>query len=261
MTAHTSLTGMRAAQTDLNVIANNVANVNSTGFKKSRAMFADLFAAAPLQNTRTVAGIGTQLLGVAQNFAQGTINVTDRTLDLAITGDGMFVTKYPAGAVTYTRNGAFNPDASGRVMDPLGHVLQVVDGQGTMQDLVIPQERNGVPLASLSVGKDGTVTGTWADGTDSVFGRVAMATFANENGLRPLGDSHWITTGDSGPAQIGPAASGARGSIQSGALELANVDITEELVALIAAQRNFQANAKAIETDNAMTMAVINLRS
>lgn len=274
MAFYASLSGLKGAQTDLSTISNNLANVNSNGFKKSRAQFGDLFASSPTQNTRLVAGQGTRLNGVVQQFTQGTLEATDRTLDLAVAGEGFFVVKGdpPRQAVTYTRNGAFNvmPDRS--VRDTTGAKLQLlpVDAAGnvtstalgTMLDFVLPASSPLDPMIALvnvSIGLDGLTTATFADGSNQVLGKVAMASFTAQEGLRPVGDGHWQSTGDSGAPTINAPTNGPLGSIRSGALERANVDVTEELVSLIAAQRNFQANAKAIETDKAMTQTIINL--
>ncbi len=276
MSFYTSLTGLKAAQTDLSTISNNVANIGSTGFKKSRAIFGDLFASAPTQTTKMIAGQGTRLNGVTQQFTQGTLEATDKTLDLAVAGEGMFVVRGspPRSEVSYTRNGAFTVAVNRSVVDNTGARLQLlpVDANGTVTskslaaatDFTLPQSKPGAPditLSNISIGTDGLVTSTWSDGTNSALGKIAMASFTAPEGLRPIGDSHWQSTGDSGPPAIDAATNGALGSIRSGALERANVDITEELVALIGAQRNFQANAKAIETASTMTQAIINLRT
>lgn len=275
MAYYTSLSGLKGAQTDLSAISNNLANVNSVGFKKSRAQFGDLFASSPTQNTKLVAGQGTRLNAVAQQFTQGTLESTDRTLDLAVAGEGFFVVKGdpPREAVTYTRNGSFSvmPDRS--VRDTTGAKLQLlpVDAAGNVTstslasatDFALPAGSPSDPtiaLVNVSIGLDGLVTTIYADGSSEVLGKVAMASFTAQEGLRPVGDGHWQSTGDSGPPVINAATNGPLGSIRSGALERANVDVTEELVSLIQAQRNFQANAKAIETDNAMTQSIINLR-
>lgn len=275
MAYYTSLSGLKGAQTDLSAISNNLANVNSIGFKKSRAQFGDLFASSPTQNTKLVAGQGTRLNAVAQQFTQGTLESTDRTLDLAVAGEGFFVVKGdpPRQAVTYTRNGAFNVQPDRSVRDTTGSTLQLlpVDASGNVTstalssaiDFVLPAGSPADPtiaLVNVSIGIDGLVTTTYADGSSEVLGKVAMASFTAQEGLRPVGDGHWQSTGDSGAPAIDAATNGPLGSIRSGALERANVDVTEELVSLIAAQRNFQANAKAIETDNAMTQSIINLR-
>lgn len=275
MSFYTSLSGLKGAQTDLSVISNNLANVGSTGFKKSRAQFGDLFASAPTQTTKMIAGQGTRLNAVVQQFTQGTLEASDKTLDLAIAGEGFFVTQGdpPRAAVTYTRNGAFQVNANRQVVDTIGSTLQLlpVDASGNVTstalssafDFVLPASSPADPnvaLVNVSVGIDGLVTATYADGSDEVLGKVAMASFTAQEGLRPVGDSHWQSTGDSGPPAIDAATNGPLGTIRSGALERANVDVTEELVALISAQRNFQANAKAIETASNMTQAIVSIR-
>jgi flagellar hook protein FlgE len=274
MSFYTSLSGLKAAQTDLGAISNNLANVGSSGFKRSRAQFGDLFASSPTQSTKMTAGQGVRLNGVVQQFTQGTLEASDKTLDLGIAGEGFFVVRGapPRGEVTYTRNGAFSPDSSGQVIDTIGSKLQLlpVDATGTATstalgdafDFVLPTGSPSdptVPLANVSIGIDGLVTATYADGSSEMLGKVAMASFPSVEGLRPIGDAHWQSTGDSGLPMINTATNGPLGSIRSGALERANVDVTEELVALISAQRNFQANAKAIETAKNMTQAVINI--
>lgn len=274
MSFYTSLSGLKGAQTDLSVVSNNLANVGSTGFKKSRAQFGDLFASAPTQTTKMIAGQGTRLNGVIQQFTQGTLEGTDKTLDLAIAGEGFFVVRGdpPQQEVSYTRNGSFQVNSDRHVVDTTGATLQLlpVDATGAVTtaslaaatDFVLPTSAPGNPLAALiniSIGEDGLVTATYSDGSDEMLGKVTMASFTAQEGLRPIGDSHWQSTGDSGPPTINAATNGPLGTIRSGALERANVDVTEELVALIAAQRNFQANAKAIETSNNITQAIMNI--
>ena len=275
MSFYTSLSGLKGAQTDLSVISNNLANVGSTGFKKSRAQFSDLFARSPTQSTKMHAGQGTRLNAVVQQFTQGTLEATDKTLDLAIAGEGFFVTRGdpPREAITYTRNGAFQVNANRQVVDTIGATLQLlpVDASGNVTsatlasatDFVLPSVSPTDPSVSMinvSIGIDGLVTATYADGSDEMLGKVAMASFTAQEGLRPVGDAHWQSTGDSGQPAIDSATNGPLGSVRSGALERANVDVTEELVALISAQRNFQANAKAIETASNMTQAIVSIR-
>ncbi|MBL0914059.1 MAG: flagellar hook-basal body complex protein [Sphingopyxis sp.] len=276
MSFYTSLSGLKGAQTDMSVISNNIANANSIGFKRSKATFGDIFASSPTQATKTVAGQGQRLIGIAQQFTQGSYETSEKTLDLAIVGEGLFVVKGdpPREQVTYTRNGAFSPTPDGNIVDSTGQKLQLlpVDANGNvtdrtlagMQDFVLPTGAPSDPTASLinvSIGQDGLVTATFANGEDQVLGKVAMATFPAMEGLRPIGDAHWQSTGESGQPSIDAATNGPMGAIRSGALERSNVDITEELVMLIGAQRNFQANAKAIEGASTLTQTIINMRT
>lgn len=276
MSFYISLSGLKAAQSELSTISNNIANVNSTAFKKSRTNFGDIFAAAPMQTTTQVAGQGTRINGIQQQFTQGTVETTDKTLDLAITGEAFFTvqTPPPTSQVSYTRNGAFELDESRYVVDTTGARLQVmpVDANGVptstaaadLMDLQIPisynDGTNDIQLSSVSVNEEGLVTATFADSTTQMLGNVAMAAFPSQEGLRQQGDAHWQATLQSGTPVYGSGNAGLFGTIRSGALERSNVDLTEELVALISAQRNFQANAKAIETSTTISNAMINLR-
>ena len=272
MSFYTSLSGVKAAQTDLAVISNNLANVGSNGFKKSRAQFGDLFANSPLQAPKMRAGQGARVNTVVQQFTQGTLETTDKNMDLAIAGDGFFVTRgdAPKNAVTYTRNGAFQVNNNRQVVDTICSTLQLlpVDANGnpisatlaSATDFVLPTASPtdpNMPLVNVSIDIDGLVTATYADGTDQMLGKIAMAGFTAPEGLRQIGDSHWQATGESGTPDIDAPN---LGTVRSGALERANVDVTEELVALISAQRNFQANAKAIETASNMTQAIVAIR-
>lgn len=281
MSFYTSLSGLKASQADLSAISNNVANVNSTAFKKSKAQFGDMFAAAPMQTTNQIAGQGVRVQGITQQFTQGTVETTDKTLDLAITGEGYFTVKAPDGTVSYTRNGAFAVDDSRFAVDTTGSKIQAwpvnvdtgalttaptnASTPASLTDLQVPTTYKGVTggaqLTSVGVNKAGLVSAIYADGSTAYLGQVAMASFNSQEGLRQEGDAHWTATVASGSPILGTANTGMFGAVNSGSLERSNVDITEELVALISAQRNFQANSKAIETANTLTTTIINLRS
>lgn len=280
MSFYISLSGLKGAQADLSAISNNVANVSSTAFKKSKAQFGDIFAAAPMQTTHQVSGQGVRVQGITQQFTQGTIETTDKTLDLAITGEGFFAVKGEDGTISYTRNGAFSVDNDRFAVDTTGSRIQVFavnidDGSITgdpsttspagLTDLQIPTtykgDSSGAQLTSVGVSKEGLVSAIYADGSTAYLGQVAMASFNSLEGLRQQGDAHWTSTVESGPAILGTANQGMFGAVNSGSLERSNVDITEELVNLIAAQRNFQANAKAIEAANTLTTTVVNMRT
>ena len=254
MSFYTSLSGLKGAQTDLSTISNNVANAGSIGFKKSRAIFGDLFSTAPTQTTKMVAGQGTRLSSISQQFTQGTLEATDKTLDLAIAGDGFFAVRGqpPRQDLSFTRNGAFGVNGNREVVDTTGSKAQLLPvdangavtgtGVGDMINFVLPETDPSDPaavLANISIDKEGLVTATFGNGNSVYLGAVAMSSFTNAEGLRPVGDAHWQPTGESGAPQINAAANGPLGFIRSGALERANVDLTEELVSLIGAQRNF----------------------
>ncbi|MBT2187073.1 flagellar hook-basal body complex protein [Sphingobium nicotianae] len=271
MSFYISLSGLKAAQTDLGVIANNVANVSSVAFKKSSAQFGDIFAATG----GPAGGNGVRLVGVQQQFTQGTLETTDKTLDLAVTGEGFFTVKGAGnGPVSYTRAGAFGVDKNRNVIDSTGAHLQVLPTDATglptgtaasdLTDLVIPTDNGATPpvqLSAISISETGLVAATYADGSVKNLGVVAMASFPAQDELRQQGDAHWIASGESGAAVYGGGNSGMFGAVRSGTLERSNVDITEELVALISAQRNYQANAKAIETATTMTQTITNMRT
>ena len=275
MSFYTSLSGLKGAQTDMSVISNNIANAGSIGFKRSKAQFGDIFASSPTQSTKMIAGQGQRLNGITQQFTQGSYESSEKTLDMAIVGEGMFVVKGepPREQVTYTRNGAFTATPDRNVIDSTGQKLQLlpVDANGTVTsntlasafDFVLPAGAPSDPTAQLvnvSVGLDGLVSATFANGEAQTLGKIAMATFPAMEGLRPVGDAHWQSSGESGPPTIDAATNGPMGAIRAGALERSNVDITEELVMLMAAQRNFQANAKAIEGASQLSQTIINMR-
>jgi len=455
MSFYTSLSGLKAAQTDLSVTSNNIANVGTVGFKRSTSQFGDIISASPLQSSK-IPGQGTRVKAIDQQFTQGGFQSSERSLDLAVSGQGFFVTKTGVtnGSITYTRNGSFKVDADRYVVDNSGAYVQVLptDASGTVTATGIASARNlQLPLTSglsratsgidmsinlpntadlpasrsvydastnpyafdrfdlnsfnqqaattvydiqgnalpatiyytrlttpdpnattptstwesrlfvgdtqisadgnsatvppaplittfdsngnmieqgyndtstspatytalptgavtyataqpagaaaalsltinygtnsrqtsspftvktfnqdgyaagqldnVTVDSEGLVTASFSNGTSQALGKVMIANFTNPEGLRQLGDAKWAATGASGDPQVGEAGSNGFGSVASGSLEQANVDITEELVALIQAQRNFQANAKAIDTANQMTQTVVNLRN
>ncbi|MCW1382993.1 flagellar hook basal-body protein [Novosphingobium sp. KCTC 2891] len=270
MSFYTSLNGLKNAQTDLNVISHNIANSETNGFKKSRTEFSDIVAGSAFTNPKLIQGIGATVTSISQNFAQGAVEQTGSALDLAVNGDGFFTTvSSVTGETFYTRNGAFSLDGAGNVQDGSDNILQVfptdtagnVTGTTLTNALVPATNAAGKQFAGLTVGENGNVTASYADGSNVVVGKVALASFIAPTGLKQEGSSNWTSTGISGTATYGQPASGQYGGLLSGALERSNVDIAEELVGLITAQRNFQANAKAIDTATQISQTVINLRS
>ena len=403
-----SLSGINAANTDLSVTANNVANVNTVGFKQSRAEFADLFSSTSYGLSKTAVGSGVRVSQVAQQFLQGNNDQTGRGLDLAISGEGFF-TLSKNGEQVYSRAGNFSPDSQGYVVNPQGARLQVfapnaagtgfdagrlsdlrllttdsppkqttnvevaftlpasakepmvapfdpadsnsynhssggitvydslgvahtqvsyfvktaTDNTWEVHNYVDGNEVTGTPntltfnengaltapadgkialqalpvdtgagdlqmtlslagssqygekfalnntgqdgyaagkLNEISVSEDGVVFARYSNGDDKMLGQVAMANFNNPQGLSQKGDNVWAESYDSGPVRIGAPDSSNLGKIQAGALEASTVDLTEQLVNMIVAQRNFQANAQMISTQDQVMQTVINLR-
>ncbi len=405
MPFRTALSGLNAASAELRIIGNNVANAGTTGFKESRAEFADIFATSNLGVTANAIGTGVRVSSVSQQFTQGNIGFTDNNLDLAISGQG-FMIMNDNGTNAYTRAGAlgvdrngfvvnnqqqqltiFQADASGNItgatgplqldrsdiapaatttvdvqanldasapvipaattfspadassytnstsltiFDSLGSphlstmyfrktadnawdVYQYVDGNqvnaaapggdpitfdntgaitggsptsmtftptGGASAMTVSVDFNntsqfGSPfsvnaltqdgfatgrLSGIDISDTGVITSRFTNGQSRTLGQIAIATFNNSQGLRQLGDTSWAETFDSGAPLVGAPGTGAAGLIQSGALEGSNVDLTKELVSMITAQRNFQANAQVITTADTITQTIINIR-
>ena len=270
MSFYTSLNGMKNAQTSLGVIAHNISNSETYGFKRSRTEFAEIVAGSALSNPKMIQGIGSSVKSITQSFSLGPIEQTGSALDVAITGDGFFTTRSAiSGMTSYTRAGSFALQGDGRIADSDGNVLQVFAvnpggtiNTGSMGDATIaPANANGAEFAGVSIGANGLVSASYADGTVEPVGSVALASFVAPTGLKKIGNANWESTGISGPASYGSPGEAQYGTLLSGALERSNVDIAEELVSLITAQRNFQANAKAIDTATQISQTVINLRT
>jgi flagellar hook protein FlgE len=405
-----ALSGLNAAQSDLTVTANNIANVATTGFKGSRAEFADLFAATQQGVSATAIGNGVKVANVSQQFSQGNIDFTDNSLDLAMSGTGFFVMN-DNGALAYTRAGAFQVDNNGYVVNAKGQRLQVypplanggfntgglgdlslstgvsapqatsaitallnlpanatapatatfdptdttsfnnatsltiydslgaahtasmyyvktatpnqwethlyvdgtaVTGPGAVTAQTLQYDATGAltqpatghlswgpytpatgaadinmdfdyrqtsqygqnftvnsvtqdgfttgRLIGIDIGQSGIVQARFTNGRSNPLGQIAVANFANPQGLQQLGDTQWAETFSSGQAIRGEAGNSGYGIIQAGALEASNVDITEQLVNMITAQRSFQANAQMISTADSITQTIINIR-
>ncbi len=270
MSFYTSLNGLKNAQTELSVISNNLANAETTGFKKSRINFADIVAGSASTNPKLVKGIGSTVQAIDQNFSLGPVQQTGSSLDLAINGEGFFAKVNPvSGKTFYTRNGNFTQDGAGYITDSSGSRLQVlpVDAAGTVtsttpMDALAPlTNAGGSDFVAVTIKSDGGVIASYADGSVSEVGKIALASFVAPNGLLQVGGQDWQATGISGTATYGQPGAARFGTILSGSLEQSNVDIAEEMVGLITAQRYFQANAKAIDTATQLSQTIVNLRS
>lgn len=270
MSFYTSLTGLKNAQTDLSVIAHNIANSETDGFKKSNASFSDIVSASILTDPALTVGIGARVSSIKQEFSLGPIEQTGSALDVAINGEGFFTVVSPtSGQTEYTRAGSFSVDGNGYIKNAQGARLQVfpVDSTGaitstTLQSAQIPSTNaSGSEFAGVTISSTGDVVATYADGSNTSVGVLALASFIAPTGLKQLGDASWKATGISGAASYGQPGSGLYGSLLAGSLERSNVDLAEELVSLITAQRDFQANAKAVDTATQISQTIINLRT
>jgi flagellar basal-body rod protein FlgG len=249
-------TGMDAQQTNLEVIANNIANINTTGFKRSRAEFTDLlYQAEKAQGVANRAnqavvpeganiGLGVQTQAVRKLHIQGEITQTSNDLDLAIVGRGWFMVDGGDGTTLYTRAGSFNKDADGR--------LVTADGYGVIPEITIPTD-----ATEVTVGADGTVSVRIGEETElTELGQIQLTNFVNEAGLRPLGDNLFAQTSASGdPVAANPQEAGF-GYLKQGYLENSNVDSVKEITDLISAQRAYEMNSKVITTADEMAQIV-----
>jgi flagellar basal-body rod protein FlgG len=244
-------TGLDAQQTRMNVISNNLANVNTTGFKRDRAVFEDLL----YQNIRQAGGqtgadtqaatgfqlgTGVRVMATEKIVAQGNMQTTENSLDLAIAGDGYFQIAQPDGTIAYTRDGNFNLDNAGQIVTSSGQLLQPA--------ITVPAN-----AASVTIGQDGTVSvELQAGGGAQVLGQIQLARFINSAGLQSMGQNLMKETPASGPPQVGNAGVDGIGTLMQGALEASNVNVVEEMVSMIETQRAYEINSKAISTVDGM---------
>ncbi len=259
----TAVTGMHAQSINVDVIANNLANVNTHGYKKQKANFEDLLyqqirsvGTTTANGTRVPTGlqvgIGTHLVGIQRYFEeQGSLDVTGRKLDLAIQGDGFFqVVADQTGKIGYTRAGAFTRDANGLLLDANGHPLQPA----------ITIDTN-VPIDNIAIGTDGRVQYLVPGQTSFTdAGQIRLARFANPEGLKALGQNLFERSDASGdPIEDVPGQQGV-GTLAPGALETSNVDLVKELTDMIKAQRAYEINSESIKTADEMLQTAGNLR-
>lgn len=250
MSMNIGLTGLKAANTHLDVVSNNIANASTTGFKSGRAEFGDLVD----RNAAALSpGLGVKTQAINQQFMQGSSTITGNALDLTINGGGFFAVKDDTGTC-YTRAGSFHVDKDGYIVNNLDQRLQDVSGAADLQ-------LSGTgPWTNISVDKDGNITATDSTGAATTPIQVGLTNFPNVNGLKRVGDTEWVATPEAGTATPGAPGTGSLGPLTSGALEASNVEITDQLVDVIIAQRDFQANAQTITAGNNMVQTVINIR-
>jgi len=244
-------TGLDAQNTRMAVIANNLANINTTGYKDGRAAFQDLMyqnvrqvGAQSTQNTQYSTGLtlgtGVRIVATEKDYTQGSVNQTNGALDMSVNGRGFFQITLPDGTVAYTRDGSFTMDNQGNVVTASGYPLQ-------------PAINIPAGTQSLTIGSDGTVTAvTAAAPNGSKIGQIQIADFINEEGLQPTGNNLLVESAASGAPQVGTAGTNGLGTISQGALETSNVNSVTELVSMIECQRSYEMNSKAISTTDQM---------
>jgi flagellar basal-body rod protein FlgG len=252
-------TGMSAQEMFVDTIANNLANVNTTGFKKSRVDFQDILyqkmrpaGAENVAGTTIPSGIevglGVKPVSIAKVFTQGQLIKTENQLDVAIEGDGFFQVLLPDGTTAYTRDGSIKMDANGSLVS--------ADGLFFQPTITVPNT-----TVSLSIGQDGTVTALDQNGTSTNLGQFSLAKFLNPTGLSSLGKNLYQETVASGTATTGTPGSTGIGSLSQGFLELSNIQLVEELVNMILAERAYEVNSKVITTSDNMLQTATRLKS
>lgn len=246
-----SKTGLDANQTQMDVISNNLANVNTNGFKRSTAVFQDLLyqtlrqpGGQSSEQTQLPAGLqlgtGVHPVSTERLFTEGNLQATGNSTDIAIQGQGFFQVLLPDGTLAYTRDGSFQEDAQGQLVTASGFVVQPA--------LTIPSTAQ-----SITVGIDGVVSVTLPGSvTPTQVGTIQLANFINPAGLQAIGDNLYTATGASGNPTTGAPGANGIGTLQQGYVESSNVNVVEEMVNMIQVQRAYDMNSKAITTDDQM---------
>ena len=244
-------TGLDAQNTRMAVISNNLANVNTTGFKKGRAAFQDLVyqnirqvGAQSSQNTQYPTGLtlgtGVRIVATEKVYEQGSLQQTNNSLDVAITGRGFFQITLPDGTLAYTLDGSFKMDGQGNLVTSNGYALSPA--------ITIPANAQ-----TITLGSDGTVSVTTTGTTaPTQVGQIQLADFINNSGLQPRGDNLLIESVASGAPQVGTPGTNGLGVTQQGSLETSNVNVVEELVDMIETQRAYEVNSKMIQATDEM---------
>jgi flagellar basal-body rod protein FlgG len=251
-------TGMTAQQTQLDVIAHNLANVATAGFKRSTALFEDLI----YQNLRQVGGntadnaelptglhigLGVRVVATARTYSQGNLQQTDNKLDVAINGNGFFRIQLPDGTVAYTRDGSFKLNNQGQIVTNQGYLL--VDSP------TVPENAR-----SLTIGKDGQITVLLPGQTQpQLIGQITLANFINPAGLEPMGQNLFLESQASGAPNEGTPETEGFGQVLQGFLEASNVNVVQELVNMIQTQRAYELNSKAVTTSDQMLQRLTQL--
>ncbi|MBO0344975.1 flagellar basal-body rod protein FlgG [Roseibium limicola] len=256
---HIAATGMKAQETNVEVISNNVANMRTTGYKRLRADFQDLLyqnmrrvgsqtsAAGTIAPTGVQVGSGVKTAATSRIMSQGTLEQTDKELDIAIRGEGFFQIELPDGTTAYTRDGSFERDPNGN--------LVTIDGYTVQPGINIPEDGT-----NLSISADGTVQVADDNGNQVTLGQMQLARFVNKSGLESIGDNLYLETDASGAAQTDDPGNNNFGDLQQGYVEASNVEAVTEISDLIAAQRAYEMNSKIIQAADEMLSTTSNIR-
>jgi flagellar basal-body rod protein FlgG len=256
---YTAASGMIAQQYNIDTISNNLANVNTTGFRDNLAHFQDLIyqqlraPGTPVGASQIAVGqdvgLGVKIGASEKEFTQGVLQQTSNPLDVAIEGDGFFEVTLPDGTQAYTRDGSFKQDSNGSIVTADGYFLQ--------PQLTVPANATAV-----SVGQDGTVTAQIpGQQAPQQLGQITLVRFSNPAGLSPQGQNLFIQTAASGAPQISAPGLNGAGTLQGGYLEQSNVSVVTEIVNLITAQRAFEANSKAVTTADQILATAVNTKA
>lgn len=253
-------TGMLAQQLNVDVISNNIANMNTTGFKRRRAEFADLLyqdqrrVGSASSDTGTIVpagvqiGVGVKPTAIYRIVEQGSLQITDNPLDIAIQGKGYFEVEMPNGDIGYSRAGALTRSADGTVVTADGYIV--------MPGITIPEDATSVTInatGEVYIKLDGQVA-------PQNVGQLELATFVNEGGLQAIGDNYFLETTASGAPIVGTPGSAGFGTVQQGFLEVSNVNVVSEITNLITAQRAYEMNSKVIQASDDMMGTITQLR-
>jgi flagellar basal-body rod protein FlgG len=256
---YTATTGMSAQQAQIDTTSNNLANVNTTGFKKDRAEFKDLIyqsqdytagntSQTTVNPTGIDMGLGVRLSNINKLHLQGSLRETGNNLDIAITGKGFFQIPNEQGDMQYTRDGSFKLDAEGYLVNGSGQKMEPLIGPITSEHV------------EISITEAGGVYGMLQDGTQQQIGQIALAYFPNPAGLKPQGNNVFLQADASGEPTVAEPGTVGLGRVQQGFLEASNVSLVEEMMNLISSQRAYEANSKSVSTVDSMLQVASNLK-
>ncbi len=252
-----SKTGLSAQDTNMSTISNNLANVNTTGFKRDRAVFQDLLyqidrqpGGLNTQNSELPSGLqlgtGVRIVGTTKQFSQGNLEVTEQPLDMAVNGRGFMQILLPDGQIAYTRDGQFQLNADGDIVNPDGYTLE--------PNINVPED-----ATNITIGKDGTVSAVTNDQSAPVnLGEITLVNFINPQGLQAIGNNLYKATNASGDPAEGEPGIGGLGTLEQGMVEASNVEVVEELVNMITTQRAYEMNSKVVSATDQMLQFITN---